>query len=76
MIEPRKEMMYHKVTDIGDQERMGYVREEYYKLYRVIKLNTPVNRSQSIALTYLEDSLLRAIQSIAIEYGEAVAPGA
>jgi hypothetical protein len=69
-IEPRPEMLYHKVTDIGDIERMGYIREQYYKLYGMIKLNTPTGRSQALAITHLEDSLMRAIQAIAIEFGE------
>lgn len=69
-VEVRKELLYHKITDTDAIDRMSVVREAYYNLYTIVVLNTLRNRSQSIALTHLEESLMRAIQAIAVEYGE------
>lgn len=69
-IPKRRELQYHKVTDQAIMERMDYIRQEFYKLYKVLMLNIPAGRSQSLALTALEDSQMRAIQQLALEYGE------
>lgn len=66
----RLEMLYHKVTDQAALERMEYVRENYYSLYEMIMLNIPDGRPRSLAITHLEDSLMRSIQALALAHGE------
>ena len=63
-------MIYYKNLDKGIQESMEKIRQSYIDLGELICNTCPESRSKSLALTYLEDSLMRSIQSLALQ-GEA-----
>ncbi len=66
--EKLKPLLYHKVSPAGC-ERMAFVRKQYYNLEKLVLECCPESRATSLAVTYLEDSCLRALQSIAILEG-------
>lgn len=59
-------LFYHK-ADAALMARMEALRVAYLTLAATIIRTTPYNRSQARALTYLEDSAMRAIQALALE---------
>lgn len=63
-------MLYQKVSPAGC-ERIAFVRKQYYNLGKIILECCPESRATSLAVTHLEESLLRAIQSIALVEGTA-----
>jgi hypothetical protein len=58
--------LYHQV-DIQLAEKMGQLRQNYYWLAQLVTALCPSGRSQSLALTALEESAMRAIQAIAMQ---------
>lgn len=60
-------MIYHKDIPIEYLESMDEVRQRYVDLAEMILKLCPEGRSKSLALTYLEESLTRAIQSLALK---------
>lgn len=70
-------LFYHQVSPATAQ-RMDVVRRAYLQVAEVVLTQTPPNnRIQALALAALEESLMRAIQSLAV-YGEGstrVVPG-
>src|SRR5215510_12464400 len=67
-----KPLLYH-VVDEATQQRMAALRTEALGLAVGLLRASPPSRSQSLALTHLEDSLMRGIQSLALG-GRAVLP--
>ena len=65
-----KSFQYHVVSE-AQAEEMALIRSLYYETAKAVSGICPEGRSQSLALTYLENSLMRAIQSIALE-GQAI----
>lgn len=61
-----KTMLYHVVSPNVAQE-MTRVRRQYLVLALDVLRSQSPSRSQSLALTALEDSLMRAIQSLALQ---------
>lgn len=61
-----KTFFYHTV-DKDLQTRMTTIRAEYIALAVSVLNACPDSRSKSLALTHLEDSCMRAIQSLALE---------
>jgi hypothetical protein len=67
-------LFYHVVApDSVAMDRMTLLRTRYLHLAEDILTFCPPNRSRSLALTELEYSLMRAIQSLALT-GELVDP--
>lgn len=58
-------LYYHLVTP-GTAAIMADLRHAYIGLADLVLQSTPPSREQSFALTHLEDSLMRAMQSLAI----------
>lgn len=69
----RKELYYHKVNSEIAAE-MTDIREMYINVSEVLEEALPESRSKSLALTYLEDSCMRAIQALAMQ-GELIGKG-
>ncbi len=69
-----KNFQYHQVS-YAVAEEMTLVRELYYHLAKQMEAMLPSSRSKSLAFTALEDSLMRAIQSLATEKGVAMPIG-
>ena len=63
---------YHRVESVIVQETMEHMRTAYKDLAGSLVRGLPDCRSKLLALTHLEDSLMRAIQALAIEHGEKV----
>lgn len=63
---------YHRVT-AGIEAAMTLLRDDYLRLAVATLRDQPPSRSQSLALTHLEEALLRAIQGLALQ-GEPVFP--
>ncbi len=61
-------LLYHKVSPAGC-ERMAFVRKQYYNLAKMVLEVCPESRATSLAITHLEESCMRAIQSIALVEG-------
>jgi hypothetical protein len=59
-------LFYHNIANTEHIECMSEVRLAYLTLAGAVQVWCPDNRSRSLAMTYLEDSLMRAIQSIAV----------
>lgn len=68
----RETFHYHKVTDEAAIKQIESVRSMFICLADVLEAQLPESRSKSLALTYLEDSLMRAIQTLALDGGEIV----
>lgn len=60
-----RDFCYHQVS-ADTQYTMAAVRIEYYNLANTLLDWLPESRERSLALTHLEDSLMRAIQCLAI----------
>lgn len=68
----RPEFHYHVVSDeVGQQ--MADVRRQYILLSELLDERLPASRAASLAQTRLEESLMRAIQALALQ-GEKVDP--
>ena len=63
-----KTLLYHKVSPVG-LERIAFVRQQYYNLGKLMLECCPESRATSLAMTHLEESLHRAIQSIVFVEG-------
>lgn len=59
-------LFYHQVSAPELLTAMDMLRGEYLSLARLILRACPQTRERSLAMTALEESLLRAIQSLAI----------
>ena len=67
-------LFYHELAPSSMAvQHMRLLREEYIALAAAVLSMCPPNRSRSLALTELEYSLMRAIQSLALT-GELVDP--
>jgi len=61
-----KELYFHTVNpDIVT--KMAEVRSAYIELGKMILAELPESRAKSLAKTHLEDSLMRAIQALALQ---------
>lgn len=60
-------LIYHKDLTPAQSETMGELRQRYINLAESLVDDLPAGRSQSLALTHLEDSLMRAIQALALQ---------
>ena len=67
------EFYYHRVTPEIALDMTDF-REMYINVAEVLDEHLPDGRAKSLALTYLEESLMRAIQSLALT-GEKVPKG-
>lgn len=59
-------LMYHKDLSREIVKSMERVRQSYVDLAELVCKLCPESRSKSLALTYLEDSAMRSIQSLAL----------
>ena len=64
-VERLKCLLSHSDIPQVSMDRMQAVRQAYVYLGIFLVENLPESRSKSLALTSLEDSLMRAIQSLA-----------
>ena len=62
-----RDFHYHQVPE-GTSNKMVVIREQYYALACLL-LVIPECREKSLALTHLEESLMRAIQALAVLEG-------
>ena len=62
----RDTLHFHTVRDMNNINLMEAVRKKYIELDEYLTSVLPQSRSASICFTHLEDSLMRAIQSIAL----------
>ena len=69
-----KPFLYH-VVSATDQMHMAEVRAQYAELAVLIMRNGPPTRSKSLALTHLEDALMRTIQDLALTGEPQLPPG-
>ena len=68
-----KDFTYHTVPE-STSNLMAIVRGEYFALgLRLLKM-LPDSRERSLALTALEESSMRAIQCLAVTYGQQILP--
>jgi hypothetical protein len=67
-------LLYHSVSDPECVRIMIRVRGAYIALAATVLELVPAGRSRSLAMTHLEDSLMRAIQALALEGGTPVFP--
>jgi hypothetical protein len=65
-------LFYHKVDGV-QADTMEKIREKVVDLGALILRTTPAGRSQSLALTHLEEASMRAIQAVALQ-GELIIP--
>jgi hypothetical protein len=61
--------LYHKVSPAG-QERMAFLRKQYYSLAKMVLELCQEPQATALAMTHLEESCMRAIQSIALVEGK------
>lgn len=59
-------LFYHQVRDQKLMDKMTCVRLEYVSLAETVLDLCPESRALSLAMTHLEESLMRAIQSLAL----------
>jgi hypothetical protein len=64
---------FHNVRGMVAESHMAMVREQYIALAEAVLALCPPTRARSLALTHLEESLMRAIQSLALT-GELLDP--
>lgn len=69
-----KTFCYHTVPT-GVQIQMAVLRAQYVTLAVQLLRNGPPTHSQSLALTHLEDALMRAIQDMALTGVPQLPPG-
>lgn len=69
-IEERLTTFCYHTVDADGQKHMADIRRAYHDLAELVLCDLPECRSKSLAVTYLEDSLMRAVQAIAITEGE------
>lgn len=69
-----RDFQYHHVGS-KTAELMAAVRERYYILASFLVSHLPYSREQSLALTALEESSMRAIQCLAVVHGQPVPIG-
>ena len=60
---------YYHTVDAVTQNKMDILRSQYVKLADQLSTLLPEGRPKSIALTELENSLMRSIQAFAIAEG-------
>jgi hypothetical protein len=60
-------LIYHKDIPPRTVESMGQIRQEYVDLAETLVGELPEGRSKRLALMHLEDSLMRAIQALALQ---------
>jgi len=60
-------LFYHAITNTETSEAMETVRLEYLHVAQLVLDTCPQDRYRSLALTALEESLMRAIQSLAVQ---------
>ena len=68
-----RDLMYHTVSQ-GMSNDMALLRGKYYALGQELLRVLPDCRERSLALTALEESSMRAIQTLAVAYGQAIPP--
>lgn len=66
-----RDFVYHKVNE-ETAEKMAKVRHAYNTLADQLLSDLPECREKSLALTHLEESSMRAIQSLATTFGEPI----
>jgi hypothetical protein len=59
-------LFYHQVQDSTTLAAMDAVRSAYVRLAALVLATCPYTRERSLAMTALEESLMRSIQSLAI----------
>ena len=64
-----KNFIYHADIPPGEIELIERIRKAYVHLALELTNNLPESRSKSLALMSLEDSLMRAIQALAVATG-------
>lgn len=69
-----KSFCYHTVSS-EVQAQMAQIRAQYMELAVLIMRNGPPTRSQSLALTHLEEAQMRAIQDLALTGEPQLPPG-
>ncbi len=62
-----KGLIYHKDLSPRQVETMREIRQRYIDLAECLIDDLPGGRSQALAITHLEDSLMRAIQALALQ---------
>lgn len=60
-------MVSHKDIPASAMLEMDIIRQQFIDLASVVAATCPEGRSKSLCLTYLEDALMRAIQSLALQ---------
>lgn len=70
-MERLRDFIYHTVNKETAQ-KMAKLRHAYLALALYIVTDLPECREKSLALTHLEESSMRAIQALAVTYGEPV----
>ena len=65
-------LYYHAITDTAMLHRMDGVRGHYLRLAEWIMDTCPDSKYRTLALTELESSLMRAIQSLAVSDSSAL----
>ena len=68
-LDNNQELYFHQVTDDTVLLVMRDMRKRYIDLALHIEAACARNRARSIALTHLEESLQRTIQSLAMTHG-------
>ena len=68
-----RDFIYHAI-DLGAPNIMDVVRGKYYALAQELLRTLSDCRERSLALTALEESLMRAMQCLAITYGQPIPP--
>lgn len=69
-----RDFQYHQVS-VGTAQKMADIRTYYYALAETLLLLLPTSHEQSLALTSLEESCMRAIQCLAVAEGTPVPIG-
>lgn len=69
-----RDFYYHSIT-LEVAARMTEIRAQYHALAQLLVATCPTNRELSLALTHLEESLMRSIQSLAVMQGTPVPIG-
>ena len=60
-------LIYHKDLSPRQVETMREIRQRYVDLAESLIDDLPVGRSQTLAITHLEDSLMQAVQALALQ---------
>ena len=68
-----KDFTYHTVPE-STANLMSIIRGEYFALGVELLRLLPDSRERSLALTALEESSMRAIQCLAVTYGQQIPP--